>query len=193
MQHFNSIPFRVWNSSAGIPSPPLALFIVLLPKTHLTSCYRMSGSRWVTTSLWLTGFFCVFCRLFFMSSASVRFLLFLSFIGSLFVWNIPLVLEEICSLSHSIVFLYFFALVTYKGLLISPCCSLELCIQLGISFPSSFAFHFSSFLSYLLGLLRQPLCLLAFLFLGDGFGHFGERDDSPFQYSCLENSVDTGA
>ena len=29
--------FRIWNSSAGIPSPPLALFILMLPKAHLTS------------------------------------------------------------------------------------------------------------------------------------------------------------
>ena len=29
--------FRIWNSSAGIPSPPLALFIVKLAKAHLTS------------------------------------------------------------------------------------------------------------------------------------------------------------
>ena len=33
------------NSSTGIPSPPLALFIVMLPKAHLTSHSRMSGSR----------------------------------------------------------------------------------------------------------------------------------------------------
>ena len=33
--------FRTWNSSAGIPSPPLALFIVMLPKAHLTSDSRM--------------------------------------------------------------------------------------------------------------------------------------------------------
>ena len=29
--------FRIWNSSAGIPSPPLALVTVMLPKAHLTS------------------------------------------------------------------------------------------------------------------------------------------------------------
>ena len=40
-------------------------------------------------------------------------------------------LEEISSLSYSIVFLYFFALITEKGFLISPCYSLELCIQVG--------------------------------------------------------------
>ena len=29
-------PFRIWNRSAGIPSPPLALFVVILPKMNLT-------------------------------------------------------------------------------------------------------------------------------------------------------------
>ena len=57
-------------------------------------------------------------------------------------------LEEISCLFHSIVFLYFFALITEKGFLISPCYSLKLCIQMGISFLFSFAFGFSSFLSY---------------------------------------------
>ena len=47
--------FRIWNSSTGIPSPPLALFIVMLPKAHLTSHSRMSGSRWVITPSWLSG------------------------------------------------------------------------------------------------------------------------------------------
>ena len=58
-------------------------------------------------------------------------------------------LEEISSLSHSVVFLYFFALFPSGSLSISPCCSLELCVQMGISFLFSFAFCFSSFLSYL--------------------------------------------
>ena len=47
-------------------------------------------------------------------------------------------LEEISSLSHSVVFLYFFALIAEEGILISSCCSLELCIQMGISFLFSF-------------------------------------------------------
>ena len=58
-------------------------------------------------------------------------------------------LKEVSSLSHSIVFLYFFALLTEKGFLISPCYSFKLCIQMGISFLFSFAFSFSSFLSYI--------------------------------------------
>ena len=48
-------------------------------------------------------------------------------------------LEEFSSLSHSVVFLYFFALITEEGFLISFCYSLELCIQMGISFLFSFA------------------------------------------------------
>ena len=46
--------FRILNSSTGIPSPPLALFIVILPKAHLISYSRMSDCRWVITPLWLS-------------------------------------------------------------------------------------------------------------------------------------------
>ena len=63
---------RIWNSSAGIPPPPLALFVVMLPKAHLISHCRMSSSRWVTTLSWLSGslrpsfsFFFFFLLLFF--------------------------------------------------------------------------------------------------------------------------------
>ena len=52
---FTASSFRIWNSSTGIPSPPLALFVVMLPKTHLTSHSRLSGSRWVMTPSWLFG------------------------------------------------------------------------------------------------------------------------------------------
>ena len=60
--------FRIWNGSAGIPSPPLALFVVRFSEAHLTLLSRMSGSRSVTIPLWLSGslrpflcsLFCVF-------------------------------------------------------------------------------------------------------------------------------------
>ena len=56
--------FRIWNISTGIPTPPLALFVVMLSKALLTSHFRMSGSRWVITPSWLSGscrsFFAVF-------------------------------------------------------------------------------------------------------------------------------------
>ena len=51
-QHFHGIIFRIWNSSTGIPSPPLALFVVM---AHLTSHSRMCGSRWVIAPSWLSG------------------------------------------------------------------------------------------------------------------------------------------
>ena len=141
---FIASSFRIWNSSTGILSPPLALFIVMLPKTHLTSHSRMSGSRWVITPSWFPGSWrrsflysssVYSCYLFLISSASVRSIQFLSFIVPILAWNVPFsnFLEEISSLSHSVVFLYFFALVTEEGFLISPCYSLELCIQMDIS------------------------------------------------------------
>ena len=42
---FTASSFRIWNNSTGIPSYPLALFLVMLSKAHLTSHNRMSGSR----------------------------------------------------------------------------------------------------------------------------------------------------
>ena len=51
---WTALSFRIWNSSAAIPSPPLALFIVMLPKAHLASHSRMSGSRSVITPSWLS-------------------------------------------------------------------------------------------------------------------------------------------
>ena len=119
---FTASSFRIWNSSAGIPSPPLALFVVMLAQAHLTSHSRMSSSRWVITPLWLSGSWRSFlynssvysCYLFLISSASARSTPFCPLLcpslHDMFPWyNF---LEEISSLSHSIAFLYFFALIT---------------------------------------------------------------------------------
>ena len=78
--------FRIWNSSAGILSPPVALFAVIFLKAHLTLSSRMSGSRWMITPLWLSRSLKSFlysssvyyCHLFLVSSASVRSIPFLS-------------------------------------------------------------------------------------------------------------------
>ena len=137
---FTASSFRIWNSSTGVPSPPLALFVVMLSKAHLTSHSRMSGSRWVITPSWLSWMWRSFlyrssvysCHLFLISSASVRSRPFLSFFVQFcmkYSLDISNFLEEISSLSYFIVFLYFFALIAEEGLLISPCYSLELCIQ----------------------------------------------------------------
>ena len=96
---FTASSFRIWNSSTGIPSPPLALFVVMLSKAYLTSHSRMSGSRWVITPSWLSGSWRSFlysasvyyCQLFLISPASVRSMSFLSFIEPIFAWNVPLV------------------------------------------------------------------------------------------------------
>ena len=96
---FTASYFRTWNSSPGIPSPLLALFVVWLPKAHLTLHSRMSGSRWMITPSWLPGSSRSFlhsssmysCHLFLISSASVRFMPFLSYIEPNFAWNVPLV------------------------------------------------------------------------------------------------------
>ena len=81
----------------------------MLPKAHLTSHSRMSGSRWVITPLWLSGSWRSFlyssaysCYLFLISSASVRSLTFLSFIEPIFAWNVPLV--SLIFLKRSLVF-----------------------------------------------------------------------------------------
>ena len=91
----------------------------------------MSGSRWVITASWLfrswrsflffyvflpplLNIFC-FCQV---HTISVLYWAHLCMKCSLGISNF---LEEISSLSHSVVCLYFFALITEEGFLISPC------------------------------------------------------------------------
>ena len=96
---FTASSFRLWNSTTGILSPPLALFIVMLSKAHLTLHSSMSGSRWVITPLWLSGSCRSFlysssvywCHFFLIYSASVRSIPFLSFIVHISAWNVLLV------------------------------------------------------------------------------------------------------
>ena len=107
---FTASSFRIWNSSTGIPSPPLALFVVMLPKAHLTSHSRMSCSRRVITPSWLSRSGRSFlssssvysCHLFLISSASVRSITFLSFIEPVFAWNVSLL--SLIFLKRSLVF-----------------------------------------------------------------------------------------
>ena len=105
-------------------------------------------------------------------------------------------LEEISSLLHSTFSLSFFALITEDSFLISPCYSLELCIKMGISFLFSFVFLFSSFQRYLLGLLGQPFCFFAFLFLGSSWSSWSlspvqchKPSAIVFQALCLSNLI----
>ena len=107
---FTPSSFRIWKSSTGIPSPPLALLVVMLSKAHLTSHSRMSDCKWVITPSWLScswrSFLYIYsvysCHLFLISSASVRSIPFLSFIEPIFAWNVPLV--SLVFLKWSLVF-----------------------------------------------------------------------------------------
>ena len=131
----------------------------MLPQAYLILHSKMSGSTLVITPLWLSG--------------SLRSFLYSSSVYSCFLLYLPLLLgthrfcpftahlcmkcslgisnflEEISSLSHSVVFLYFFSLITWEDFLLSPCYSLELCIQLDMSFLFSLTFYFSYFLRHL--------------------------------------------
>ena len=82
---------------AGIPSPPLPLFVVMIPKAHSTLNSRMFCSRSVITTSWLSGSLRSFlyspsvysCHLFLISSASVLSIPFLSFTVPMLAWNVP--------------------------------------------------------------------------------------------------------
>ena len=119
---FTASSLRIWNSSTGMSSPPLALFVMMLSKAHLTSHSRMSGSRWVIRPLWLSGSWRSFLysssvyssHLVLISYALVRALALCSLLypslHEMFPWYLHF-LEDISSLFHSIVFLYFFTLL----------------------------------------------------------------------------------
>ena len=157
---FRALSFRIWNSSTEIPSPPLALLVVMLPKAHMTSHSRMSGSRWVITPLWLSWSWRSFlysssvycCHLFLIAYASVRSRPFLSFIMPIFAWNVPLV--SLIFMKRSLVFpiLLFSSISLYWSLRKLSYLSLLFFGTLhshGYIFPYLFAALFSSFLSYL--------------------------------------------
>ena len=140
----------------------------MLSKAHLTSHSRMSGSRWVITPSWLSGswrsflysssvyschlFFNIFCFCY-IHTIYVCYQSHLCMKCSLGISNF---LDEISRLSHSIVFPYFFALITEEGFLISPCFSLGLEWKLTFSSPVATA-EFSKFVSILRVTLSQHL------------------------------------
>ena len=80
--------FRILNRSAVIPLPPLAFFVVILPKAYSVLPSNISSSRWVTTLLCLSGSLRPFlygssvysCHSFLISFVSVRSSPLLSFI-----------------------------------------------------------------------------------------------------------------
>ena len=93
---FTASYFRIWNSSIGIPSPPLALFVwcFLRPTwLHIPGCLAFGEWSHHHDYLGCEDLFCIvlLCILATCSSASVRFIPFLPSIVPIFVWNVPLV------------------------------------------------------------------------------------------------------
>ena len=107
---FTASSFRIWNSSMGIPSPPLALFVVMLSKAHLTplpGCLALGEWSHHRDYLscersFLYSSSVYSCHLFLISSFSVRYIPFLSFIEPIFAWNVRLV--SLIFLKRSLVF-----------------------------------------------------------------------------------------
>ena len=131
----------------------------MLPKTHLALHSRMSGSRWVIMPSWLSGlwrsFLCSFSvcssHLFLISSASVRSILFLSYIVAIFAWTLPLV--SLIFLKRSLVFPFY-------------CCPVFLCIDHWgrLSYLSLLFFgtlHSNIYISFLLSFALTSLLFTA--------------------------------
>jgi len=182
---FTASSFRIWNRSTGIPSPPLALFVVMLPKAHLISHSRLSVFRWVITPLWLCRSKIFFSTLYntdlctLTTSSEYFLLLFIlyQFCPLLFLSILEMspgisdFFEEISSLSY----FTFFPSISLHCSLSKVCLSL-----LAILWNSAFRWLYLSFSLCLLFLfftyfiVRPPqttFCFVAFLFLGDGFDH----------------------
>ena len=154
----------------------------MLPKAHLPSHSKMSGSRWGITPSWWSGSWRSFlysssvysCHLFLISSASVRSIPFLSFIVLIFAWNVPLV--SLIFLKRSQVFpillfssisLHWSQRKAFLSLLAILWNSAFRCFYLSFS-----PLPFTSFFSQLfVRPPQQPFCLFALLFLRDGFDH----------------------
>ena len=145
----------------------------MLPKDHLTSHSKITGSSWVITALSLSGSLRSFldsssgysCHLFLISSASFS-VLYCAHLCMKYSPGFSNFLEEISILSHSILFLYFFALITEKAFL----------SFLAILWNSAFKWVYLSFLPLpLASLLFTAICkassdnhlaFLHFFFLG---------------------------
>ena len=157
---FTASSFTISNSSAGIPSPPLAFIVEMLPKpTSLCTlgCLALGGWSHYRGYLGHEHLFCIVLLyswyVFLISSASVRSIPFLSFLVPIYAWNVPLV--SLIYLKRSLVFpILLLSSISLHSSLRKAFLSLlailwNYAFSWGISFPFSFAFCFSSFLSYL--------------------------------------------
>ena len=103
-------------------------------------------------------------------------------------------LEESSSLSQSVLFLYFFALIAEEGFLISSCYSLELCIQMLLSFLLCISLLFFSQL-----FVRPPQTAILFFCIYFPWGwswslfpvqcYFANKDLSSQSYGFFSSHV----
>jgi len=203
-----ALSFRIWNSSADIPKPPLALFIVMLPKAHLTSHSRMSGSRWVITPSWLS---CSWRSLLYISSvcswhlfliffASFTSILFLYFIVPISAWNVPLV--SLIYLKRSLVFpILLFSSISLHWSLRNPFLSLFVILWNSAFRLVYFSFSLLPLASLFFSIIYKAssdkyFSISAFLFLGDDLDHcllwtasYHEPPSIVLQVLCLSNLI----
>ena len=111
---FTASCFRIWKSSPGIPSPPLALFMFhylwcFLRSTWLHSLGCLALGEWWHhcgflghEDIFLNSSSLYSCHLFLIFSASVRSIPFLLFIEPIFALNFPLI--SLIFLKRSLVF-----------------------------------------------------------------------------------------
>ena len=122
--YWNSITSTSFINSSASKGPP---------DSHSSERQALGGWPCRRSSLGHLDFLCScsLCssHLFLISSASAKSLPFTYFIVPIFGQNLPLISrfpEEISSLSPSVVFFWFYALIIEEGLLVSPRCSLEI-------------------------------------------------------------------
>ena len=155
----------------------------MLPKSHLTLYYKMSGSRWAITPSWLSRSLRSFsvhsssvhcCHLFSISFASVRSILILSFILSFIAWNLPLASQ--ISLTRLLVFpiLLFSFISLHHSLRKAFLSLLSLLWTLhadGYIFPFLLCLLLLFFSHLFVWPPQAAILSTALIFLGDGFDH----------------------
>ena len=147
----------------------------MLPKAHLTSHSRMSGSRSVITPSWLSGSWRSFlysssvysCHLFLISSAYVRSMPILPVIEPIFAWNGPLV--SLIFLKRSLVF----PILLFSSIFLHWSLRKAFLSLLAVLWNSAFRWVYFSFSPLLLAFLFSQLfvsppqtSILHFFFLG---------------------------
>ena len=207
--------FRIWKSLAGISAPPLALLVVMFPKTYFTPHSRMSGCRWVTTPSWLSQSLRPFLHSYCCYCSVSRVQLFVT------AWTAACQASLSFTVSRSMLRFTSFALLIppnhlipcypFSFISIMPCISVDTRYRYVFIFTQSFAWALQeqkdenlcgpSYMGCsLLSHLSQSLSFLWLFFCSwpkyqdQGFYPWRRKwKPTPLQCSCLENSMDRGA